>query len=352
MLGARHCWCATAGLLAHLAFVAPSHGSDLPGTVVVSSNTSDARLTRALVLIRGELSALGLDVQVRITDTADTPPPVAETSSDRLSLDVREGTVIVRVFLAGAPAPLVESVDLDGPDVTAEVIAVRAVEALRAAHLLPPQAPRVAATKPSSEHPPAERPPAEHPPSEHPPAERPPAEQTLLRATPTLQLALGPTLVQHAQGLPQLGVNAALRLGPRWGFVALGAESSLTRLELERSAGSAQVSRRTLFLQLGARVRLDRAWELNARGGVSYLHYAASGVAAPGYLDQDLEHGTGAVSLSLGGAYYFLRAFGVYLDVSGLAAFDAAKVRLGEENVVALDRPSLALGLGALLSPF
>jgi len=316
--------------------------------MLVSSSTSDARLTRAFVLIRGELSALGLDVQVRAADAAEAPSSTLETSSERLSLDIKDGTLVVRVFAAGAQAPLVESVDLDGPEVTAEVIAVRAVEALRAARLLPPSAAQRSAAAPK---PPVERPPTQHPPTAQPPAEHP-ATAPIARRVPPLQLALGPTFVQNSQGLPQVSAHAALLLGPHWGFIAVGAEGSLSTQHFEREVGSVQVSRQTLFLQLGARVRLAEAWELNARGGVSYLHYRAKGVAEPGYEARELGHDTGGASLSLGGAYYFARAIGVYLDLSCLFAFDAARVRLGEESVVTLDHPSLALGIGALLSPF
>ncbi|HEY3256735.1 MAG TPA: hypothetical protein VGJ91_22415 [Polyangiaceae bacterium] len=349
MSGVRHFWCATASLLAQLAFAATGWGSDGTSTVIVSSNTADARMTRALVLIRGELSALGLDVQVRVADATD-PTSAGEPTSERLSLDVREGVIVVRVFAAKAEAPLVESVDLDGPEVTPEVIAVRAVEALRAARLLPAQPQRAVAPKPPAEHPPAEHPSAEHLPAEHPPAEHPAAPRVL--PIPILQLSLGPTFVQNTQGLPQVSARVAALVGPHWGFAALGAEASLSQPEFEGAAGWAQISRRTLFLQLGARVRVHRAWELNARGGLHYLHYRASGAAHPGYREQDLTHSTGAASLSFGGAYYFVRAFGVYLDLSGLVAFDAARIRLGDENVVSLDRPSLALGVGVLLGAF
>jgi len=351
MFGARRYRCATASLLAHLAFAAIARGGDSPSTVIVSSNVSDARLTRALVLIRGELSALGIDVQVRVADTADAPPFAPETTSDRLSLDVKEGVIVVRVFAAGAQAPLVESVDLDGPDVTAEVIAVRAVEALRAARLLPPETQRAAAPTPAKKKPRTAHPSVGQPLTEQPQAAAP-STTPIAPSIPMLQLALGATFVQNSQGLPQPGAQAAIRIGPHWGFVAVGAEASLAGLSFERPVGSAQVSRRTLFLQLGARVRLHRAWELNARGGVNYLHYSAGGTAEPGYVARDLEHGTGALSLSFGGAYYFLDAFGVYLDVGGLVAFDAARLRLGNEDVVALDRPSLAFGAGVLLGAF
>jgi hypothetical protein len=343
MLGARRFCCRTATLLATLAFSGPALGSDQPGTVSVTTNTSDARMTRALVLIRGELSAVGLDLQLH--NAEEVASAATDTSSDRLSLDVKDGAIVVRVFPAGAQAPLVESVDLDGPEVSAEVIAVRAVEALRAARLLPSPTQRA----PTPQAPPR-APEATHS-VEHAPPERG-APASTLPAVPLLQFALGPAFVQNLQGLPQLAAHAALAVGPSWGFVALGGEGSLTGLSFERRPGSAQISRRTLFLQLGARVRLHRSWELNARAGVQYLHYRASGSAQTGYAAQALQHDTGGVSLSLGGAYYFARAVGVYLDLGTLTAFDAARVRLADETVVTLDRPSFALGFGLLLGAF
>jgi hypothetical protein len=345
MFGAGRCWCAIASLLAELVFAAPGFASDVPTTVVVTSNTSDARVTRALVLIRGELSALGLDVRLRNPDAPDPAAPAGDTSSERLSLDVKDNAIVVRVFAAGAQAPLLESVELDGPEVTAEVIAVRAVEALRAARLLPSPVQRAAAPPPLA-HPPATPPALEHQPS--PPATA--VENELPAAM--LELALGPAFVQHLHGLPQPAVRAALAFAPRWWSVAVGAEGSLAGLNFERNAGSAQISRRALFLQVGARFRPLSAWGLNARLGIDYLHYGAKGVAKPGYLGQDLEHGTGGVSLSLGGAYYFTRTVGLYLDLEGLAAFDAARVRLLDESVVTLDQPSLAVGFGLLLGAF
>jgi hypothetical protein len=238
----------------------------------------------------------------------------------------------------------VESVDLDGPEVSAEVIAVRAVEALRAAQLLPP-------TKPPPPTPKTPPPDAASRPVEHAPPAHGSAAPTV-RVVPLLEFALGPVFVQHPQGLPQLDAHASLAVGPRWGFVALGAEGSLTALDFERSPGSVQISRRILFLQLGARVQLHRAWELNARVGVDYLHYRASGAAQTGYSAQALQHDTGGISLSVGGAYYFARAVGAYLDVATLAAFDAARVRLANETVVTLDQPSVSVGFGLRLAVF
>lgn len=343
MFGARHYGCASGGLLAWLALAAPAPAADYAAAVVVASNAGDARMTRALVLVRGELSALGLEVQVRAAESADA----LDVASERVLLDVKDGAIVVRVFAAGARAPLVESVEADGPEVTAEVIAVRAVEALRAARLLPPPV-RPTTAKPPPK-PPAQQPAAKSAAREPPSAESTPSTPVRVVTPAMLQLALGPAFVQNLQGPPQLSGHAALLLGPAWGFVSAGIEGSLSGLGFQRAAGSAEISRRTLFLQLGARLRPRGAWEVNARGGLSYLHYGASGAAQAGYQAQNLTHDTAAASLSLGGAYYFARAVGLYLDAGGLVAFDAARVRLADESVVTLDQPSFVLGFGLLL---
>lgn len=153
-------------------------------------------------------------------------------------------------------------------------------------------------------------------------------------------------------GLPQPSARLSLSAGPSWGFASVGAEASFVGLSFEREPGSAEISRRTLFLQLGARVRLHRAWELNARGGLEYLHYGASGAAQPGYSSRALEHDAAGASFSVGGAYYFARGVGVYLDFGSLVAFDAARIRVANESVVTLDQPSFAVGFGLLLGAF
>jgi len=343
MCGARHVWCRTATLLASLAFSAAALGNDPKATVGVSTNSADARVSRALVLIRGELNALGLELQVQ---------PPAETSGahdsshDRLTLDVKDGTLVVRVFAAGAQAVLVESVDLDGPQLTAEVIAVRAVEALRAARLLPSPTPPVAPPEPRAPQRAIRASADSHP-------DREPAPSTSAhKRQSSLEFALGPAFVQNLTGPPQMIAHARLAVGPGWGFAAFGAEGSLSSLAFERAPGSALISRRALFFQLGARLRLHDAWMLNARAGLDYLHYRATGAAETGYSARALSHDTAGVSASVGGAYYFASQLGVYLELGGLAAFDAARVRLANEELVTLDQPSFCLGLGLLLGAF
>jgi len=332
MFGVRYRWSAVGGLLAPLAFTFVGNASESQNVVIVSADASDDRLARALVLIRGELSAL--DVQVRVAEPTAAP---SSTESERLSLDLKDGLVVLRAFAPGAPTPLVESVEPDGPEVNAEVIAVRAVEVLRAARLLPAEAKKVTAAQPNA----VRRPNASH-------ALAAPRE----RGAPAIQLALGPSLVQNSRGMPQIDGHAAVRIGPNWGFVAADGETSLSKMQLVHATGTAQITRQALFLQLGARLRLRDVWEVTVRSGFGYLHYTASGVARQGYLDRDLQHRSTAVSVALGGTYYVDRAFGVYLDLSAVAALDAARIRLNGENVVTLDRPSVSVGAGAVLSAF
>jgi len=190
------------------------------------------------------------------------------------------------------------------------------------------------------------------------PARKPSARERLLAAADELFYAEGVHTVGIDRVIERAGVAKASL------YSSFGSKDGLIRAYLE---GRHQRRRERILTGLlrfdTPRDRLlgvfDVLAELAAapsfRGCAFYNASAespAGGVAQPGYLEQDLEHGTGAVSVSFGGAYYFARAFGVYLDVSGLAAFDAARVRLADENVVTLDRPSLALGTGVVLGAF
>jgi hypothetical protein len=58
------------------------------------------------------------------------------------------------------------------------------------------------------------------------------------------------------------------------------------------------------------------------------------------------------LSLAVGGAYYFGRALGVYLDIGGGVALDAPNVRIAGEDQSTLDRPSLVVSSGALVAIF
>ena len=353
----RVAWRTLACALCLLALLGRARAETEARVVVISTVAPDARLARVLRLIRGELAGLGLDAELREEAAPASVLAAPPGAYGALVIEASEGAVSVRAFAPGETKPVVESIDLDSAGVDAEVVAVRAVETLRAALLPFAQAHR-AELSPAARgfarvpEPEVARAPAvaTAKPAVTPRAAAPRGERN--GATPWVELAIGPNLLLNTSARPMFDAQAVVLIGPSWGFVALGAESSLFRAELAGTGGHAEITRRTLSGEVGARLRLRRQWELEARLGASYVNYAVHGVAEPGYLAQDLRHQTAAGSLTLSGAYYFVPSLGVYVSVSGLCSFDAARVRVAERDVGTLDQPSFALGAGARFARF
>ncbi len=353
---ARLVWGAVACALCLLALRGRALAETEARVVVISAIAPDARLSHVLRLIRGELAGLGLDAELR-----EDPAPASVVGAPAgaygaLVIEASEAAISVRAFAPGETKPVVESIDLDSAGVDAEVVAVRAVETLRAALLPFAQAHRAELSPAARGFARVAEPAAVSPPpateKKRPLTPRVAAPRGTRNAmTPWVELAIGPNLLLNTSSSPLFDAQGVVLLGHAWGFVALGAESSLFRAELAGTGGHAEITRRALSGQVGARLR-RREWELATRLGVSYLNYAVHGVAEPGYLARDLRHQAAAASLTLSLAYYFVPSLGAYLSLSGLCSFDAARVRVAERDVGTLDQPSLALGAGALLGVF
>jgi hypothetical protein len=331
-----------------------AQASDPPRVLVVAPTPRSSVVERALPLIRGELAGEGLSAEIRDDDPQKTPVPQA--AYGLLSLETNGSTTVIRAFAPGDPKPIVANIDADDAGVDAEVLAVRAVETLRAAVLqfaqahqegLPDavrgfaQLPKATATPAAPKPPPPPRP--------RPPAQPRPARS---RTASTVQAFLGPELAAQPRLTPSVGAEGGLIVGPRWGFIGAAFESTLYRSRVSSSVGHADILRRALSLELGARFRVAQAWELSTRVGVGYADYAVKGKGTPGYVGVALDHRALVTSLALNGAYYFGRALGVYLSFAGAVALDAPVVQLAAKEQSTLDRPSLTVSSGALLTLF
>lgn len=304
-----------------------------------------------LRLIRGELVGLGLDAELR-EDAAPAAVSAAPNGAyGALIVEASDSVLSVRAFAPGDPKPVVESIDLDSAGVDAEVAAVRAVETLRAALLPFAQAHRAELSAAARDFARVRELPDKPAASTARPATRPaPATRGERRArTPWVELAIGPSLSINANGPLLLGAQGGLLVGPSWGFLALTGESTLYRGELDGAAGHAELARRALAAELGARLWLGARWELTGRAGMGYSEYAVHGVAKPAYLAQDLRHHTAFFACALGGAYYFVPELGVFLLWSGQLSLDAARIRIAGRDVGTLDQPSSTLAAGLLL---
>lgn len=309
--------------------------------VVATSPNASPLLSEAVVRAQGELAAVGLaaDVEVVTSPRLSGTPGLPSDVYGLLELEQRGNMLVIRAWAPRAAHPIEARVDVRSPTVTAEVIAVRAVETLRAAMLEFTQTERGAV-------PGAVRGFTRFEPQAHPALVVPPP-------TPApLAFWAGPALSLHAGTSPDLSAQLGVLVGPSFSFAAAAFETSLSDLKLEAEQGSATVRRRAVWLQLGARLRPTRSWEVTTRGGVGYASFAVDGAAEPGYRAKSTTHGSPELMLSVGGTYWATRAFGLYGSVGFRLASDAPRVRIAQTDVITLDRPSFVGSVGVNVGVF
>jgi len=332
-------------VLAALAFVAPAR-AQAPRVVVTAPSDASALLKESLVRAQGELSAVGLgpDVELSAPGVAPAPAGLREGVYGRLELEQRGSVVWIHAWAPGASESLDARVSLSGPDVTSEVIAVRAVETLRAAMLQVAEAERGAVPAAVRGFTRFTAPPAP-PPARPPPPEPPPR-------SPPLAFWAGPALSLHPGVSPDLGAQLGILVGPGSAFAAAAFETTLGDLHLRAEHGSADVRRQAVWLQLGVRLRPSAAWEVATRAGAGYAAFGISGDGEPGYHGSDSTHGSLGLMLAVSGVYWATRSFGLYGSVGGRLSTDAPTIRIAKKQVVTLDRPSFVLSLGACVGVF
>jgi hypothetical protein len=331
-----------------LVFAGSAH-AQAPRVVVTAPSDASALLKESLVRAQGELSAVGLGADVELLPTepgvARKPAGLREGVYGRLELEQRGSVLWIHAWAPGAAESLDARVNLAGPGVTSEVIAVRAVETLRAAMLQFAEAERGDVpeavrgfTRFVPPPAPAARPPA--------PAVEPPSR------SPPLAFWAGPALSLHPGVSPDLGAQLGILVGPGGAFAAACFETTLADLHLQGEHGSADVRRQAVWLQLGVRLRPSSSWEVATRAGAGYAAFGIRGDGDPGYHGADTIHGSLALMLGVSSVYWATRSFGLYGSVGGRIATDAPTVLIAEKQVITLDRPSLVLSLGASVGMF
>jgi len=340
--------CVASALLGTLAFASPLR-AQAPRVVVTAPSDASALLKESLVRAQGELSAVGLGADVELSPTGPGLPPATsglrEGIYGRLALEQRGSVVWIHAWAPGAAEPLEARVNLTGPDVTSEVIAVRAVETLRAAMLQFAEAERGAVPEAvrgfTRFSPPPPAPAAPQPAPSEPPKRSPP-----------LAFWAGPALSLHPGASPDLGAQLGILVGPGSFFAAAAFETTLADLHLRGDHGSADVRRQAVWLQLGVRLRPSAAWEVATRAGAGYAAFGISGDGDPGYHGAETTHGSLSLMLAVSSVYWATRSFGLYGSVGGRLSSDAPTIRIAEKRVITLDRPSFVLSLGASVGVF
>jgi hypothetical protein len=314
--------------------------AQVPRVVVTAPSDASALLEESLVRAQGELSAVGLGAEVELGPSRHGPPRrgvrLREGVYGLLELEQRGTSLWIHAWAPGASAPIDARVDLAGSGVTSEVIAVRAVETLRAAMLQFAEAERGAVpdavrgfTRFAS-----------------PAAGETRAEPDRPPLSAPLEFWAGPAVSLHAGVPPDLEAQVGVLAGPSRAFAAAAFETTLGDLHLEGEHGSADVRRRAAWLQLGVRFALASGWGIATRAGVGYVAFGIAGNAEPGYHATSITHGSIGLMLGVSGTYWATRQLGLYGSVGGRLATDAPTVLIAQRQAVTLERPSFVFSLG------
>jgi hypothetical protein len=310
----------------------------------------DALLDEALVRIQGELGAMGLEPVVRAAESGANEPATTPASADiggTLVLERAANWIRIRATGPASLDPVVQEIDTRPVDVNAEVIAVRAVEALRAVMLGLPEPKRAeperkpAASAPAS----AALKPPPAPPS------TPPAALSIAPATRgalTFWAAPG-TFLDRGLRTPSLGAE----LGAFWGrssvFVGVTGSAALLRASFKSSPGEVEVRRETGLARLGYALELGHAFECWMLAGAGVSRYGIAGHAEAGYIGEQSHHTSMLVALGAGAMAWLSPHVGTFLRVDGSLATNAPAIHVDYRELVTLDRPTLWLSLGLAL---
>jgi hypothetical protein len=321
--------------------------------VVSAPSDAPALLQEALVRAQGELSAVGLGAEIQRRGPQGSPAPRLDSDVyGLLELEERGRWLFIHAWAPHAEQAVDARVDLAGAGVTAEVIAVRAVETLRAAMLEfarseQGRVPEVVRGFTRFEPPPRQT----EPPTQTEPT-RPAARRQARELPPPLVVWVGPAVSLHAGTSPDLGLQLGVLVGGSHLFAAAAFESTLYDLHLTAAHGSAEAKRQAAWIQVGARFRPSHSWEVATRGGAGYAAFSIRGDGDPGYRGLTSSHGSPAVMLGVSTTYWATRGFGVYASVGGRLALDAPTIVIANEQVITLDRPSFVVSLGVNVGVF
>lgn len=333
---------ALAAVLTMALLAARALASETAQVLIVEVAHADDLLDEAIVRARGELAAVGLTIRVERV-ASSTVPSLEENLFGMLVLDHSGRRVRIRAYAPGAALPVEQSMDLRRPHGDAEVIAVRAVEALRAAMLesarhaqdahraIPPA---VSGFTRLGAPPLGDRP-------------REPEHPADSLDSTRLRFWAGPELAyQPRAAAVSAGVQAGAWLAHGWSLYGIVAESGFSALRLSEPAGLVEVKRRSLEAHFGARFEPVPPVELFGTLGIGVAEHAIVGQAVPTFIGRSEDHVGLCVSARAGSVFWLWPAFGSYLSLAASVAPNAPAVRVAEREVAVLDRPMIALSVG------
>jgi hypothetical protein len=320
-----------------------------PTVVLLQPATSPRAVAGALVRVRGELSAEGFEVVV-VTESIG---PDVRGSLER-SAPARDAVATVAV-VAGADLGTTEvwvvdrvtgktvvrrvSVQVDSPRAS-EVLAVRAVELLRASFLelaigeerRPPPGPATATL-----------------PATPPVVRRWVAEELEPTRRWDWGFELGGVVVGSFEHLgpaflPMVRVEAAYRgrYVARLSGAGFGPPAEVT---LPSSAGRAEVSQQLALAEGAIVFRAGRRFQPMLTLGAGALHFAADGIVTSQYTGRSNARWAFAASAGAGVRLHLHRRFELAIEASAIGAWPYPVVRFFDTDAARAGRPSLMAGL-------
>jgi hypothetical protein len=354
------------GLICALIAV-PAH-ADPVRVVVIRPDPPGPLLDEALIRIRGELSAVGLGVEIRSPNPEDpeAPPTFGPLDYGVVELRSSDSEIEIRAHAPGLDSPVVQTADPNHPGINAEVIAIRTVEALRAAmiqYARRKHARREALPKPVSgftkleELEPETKPGAPPPPPERPekPPLPPPSPSPSATADGSLEWSLwfgGAALVDVPAKVTSVGAQGAFFLGNSSYRVGVAADRTALAARVEQAEGQVWIRRTTIGGRFHANFDLVSSLFLFAGVGAGAAEYRFESVAAPGFVSNDASHVSALGSAELGLGAWFFRNGGAFLSARGDVATDAPELLFASRDVAHLDQPSLSISLGVMIGRF
>ncbi len=364
------------------ALAQPSGPGEAPRVRIQRPLQGDELIDVAVVRILGELSAVGLDVEVlhRGVPERGVVPPLEDGTYGMLAVRREQQWIELDTWAPDGGAAYTQRLDASDPQTTAEVIAVRAVEALRAKWLeyaelsntaLPSEVEQLTVQAPPPEPepepksepappaaPPTPEQPRPAPPETTPVADAPDPQRVELPPTPkfdtgrwTVQLLLGPNLTLEGEAGSNIGLQGGALLGTSGLHVGVSIHSSLQRPEVSAAVGRAEIDRTRYLGMVRGELELGRSATAYGMVGVGVARFAINGTKTGG---EELEARDALFhrlcgSLQGGSVLWLTQSFGLFgeAEVSGLA--EQMVIRMDEQAVHTFGTPTAAFGMGILL---
>lgn len=299
--------------------------------------------------LTAELSSLGFDV-LPCDQGDDSEACSLGFAVGRLELTAPAHEIALRCYALNSNEPLSQIIDLSHDEVSAEVVAIRAVELLRGAMLgslrsrqLRPEQNSAVARFTGSE---AEKTPVPKPTTPTSALPPPTDSSARSRSVPLVwQTSLGPLLyLTHLKGPPSFGAQLASELSVGSLYLGGSLELAPTLGQVIQEAGTANLRLYSGFARFGWNADCG---PLNCKFGfsVGLLHLQFRAKENDGYLATNAQHESLAVAGETQFAWYGSARWGAFALLR-LGALANAPV-LAEDDSVTLGQPfgSLALGI-------